>query len=133
VEPEELQIELAGEHGGVTTLHVSEIVVAGHGEARQGAQRPCEVKADLVHVKGRRKRQGEVGHVGHDGVLVGGEEDGQMSALTLTTAVASERNRQRASRWSCWQGESGVDAVEEANDAGGALRRRSVLLALLLR
>jgi hypothetical protein len=76
VAPEELQIELAGEHGGAAALHVSELAVASHGEARQGVQRPCEVKADLVHVKWRRKRKGEVGHVGHGGVLVGGEEDG---------------------------------------------------------
>jgi hypothetical protein len=45
-----------------------------------------------------------------------------MPALTLMTAVASKRNRWRASRRSCWQAESEADAVEEVHDAGGALR-----------
>jgi hypothetical protein len=37
----------------------------------------CEVEADLVLTKRRRRRHGSmVVHMSHDGALVGGEEDG---------------------------------------------------------
>jgi hypothetical protein len=68
--------ELAGAHGGTVALHVSELAAAGHGEAKRGMRRLCEVEADPALAKRRRKRHGgKVVHTSRGGALVSGEGD----------------------------------------------------------